>query len=102
MVMESIWRALKNVWPGGTAVVETAGMLHSRPRLRGQMTIIGITMSVIALVMYVALLPVMEEMINVGINSTNNSTIQLLLPFLPVVMLFGIIITMIMYTTANR
>ena len=70
--------------------------------LRGQMTIIGITMSVIALVMYVALLPVMESMINIGINATNNSTVQLLLPFLPVVMLFGIIITMIMYTTASR
>lgn len=69
---------------------------------RGQFTIIGITMSVIALVMYVALLPVMEAMINIGINSTNNSTIQLLLPFLPVVMLFGIIITIIMYTTASR
>ena len=69
---------------------------------RGQYTIIGVTMSVIALVMYVALLPVMEEMILIGINATNNTTIQLLLPFLPVVMLFGIIITTIMYTTASR
>ncbi len=73
-----------------------------KPARRGQYTIIGVTMSVIALIMYVALLPVMEEMILIGINATNNTTIQLLLPFLPVVMLFGIIITTIMYTTASR
>jgi len=69
---------------------------------RGQYTIIGIVMSVISMVMFIAMLPVMEEMIGVGINSTNNSTIQLLLPFLPIVMLFGIVITIIMYTTSHQ
>jgi hypothetical protein len=76
--------------------------MNANGKMRGQYTIIGITMSVIALVMYVALLPVMESMINIGLNATNNTTIQLLLPFLPVVMLFGIIITVIMYTTTSR
>ena len=71
-------------------------------KLHGQMTIIGIIMSFIAILFFVALTPVATQMIAVGMNATNDSTVQMLLPIMWVTVGFGILVTIIMYTTANR
>ena len=71
-------------------------------KLRGQINVIGIIGGFISLAMYVALTPAATQLIARGVNATNDSTVRILLPLLWVTVGFGILITIIMYTTATR
>lgn len=69
----------------------------ARGRARGQATIFGIIMTAVSLAVLVAMLPVVDEFIAIGVNSTNATGVQALLQLVPILMVSGLIVGALIY-----
>lgn len=70
-----------------------------KTKKKGQMTLIGIIMGVIAVLTFSVVLPVLNQGIALGKSNTNSTTLQLIFDMYPILMGLAIMIAIISYAT---
>jgi ABC-type uncharacterized transport system fused permease/ATPase subunit len=66
---------------------------------KGQLTMIGILMVPIILITFAIMLPLINTAISMGLNNTNNTTLQFIINMYPIFIGLGILIMIITYLT---
>lgn len=69
---------------------------------KGQQTIIGVMIGIMTIITFVVLLPILTQFIDIGKNATNSSMIQMLMDLFPIFLGLGILISILIYTTASQ
>lgn len=72
------------------------------PNRKGQITIIAIIVTVITLLVFGAMLPVLQVGIDLVKAATNDTALELVVDLIPLFLGLGIIIAILTYTTVQR
>lgn len=65
--------------------------------MKGQFSLITIISAVVMLILYVAFLPLISNMVSIGMNSTDDQMTQAVLVLFPFLLLIGIIVSLWQY-----
>ena len=64
---------------------------------KGQLSITGVLSFLILFILMIALFPVIKNFVEIGQNSTNDTSEDLLIGLIPVILLIGLIATLVLY-----
>lgn len=70
--------------------------------MKGQITIIAIIITVITVMVFAAVLPLLNDAIAMVVANTNSTSLQAVVQLYPLFLALGIVIAILTYTTVQR
>lgn len=69
---------------------------------KGQLTMIGLVIIFATVIVFAAIYPALSDVITTFLNTSTDTTLNIIVQLIPLLMFLGIVITLFMYVTPYR